>query len=102
MGWVKANGYVFNSDEVIAVGPPEPILEDRDGGGPAESELQTKVVLRAGFDFYLRGTAARRFREMFLEGLSGAIRDHDAVQVSETRVLTPQEHPVTRPSKTNG
>lgn len=99
MVWVKANDYVFDADEVIAIGPIEPTT-------PAEhsqSDVQSHVVLRAGFDFYLKGDAAQRFRAMFLERISGSLCDFDTVQVNETRVLpSSTEGPVIRPLKTNG
>jgi hypothetical protein len=97
--WVKASGYVFNADEVIAVGPLEAGLDDRDNPTGGAPELRAKVVLRAGFEFELRGASARRFREMFIDGLAGGIHDHDGdgVQVNETRVIMPEEDPVSGP-----
>jgi hypothetical protein len=95
--WVKANGYVFQSDEVIAVGPLEPVSSDCNSPPDETSEARTKVILRAGFEFELRGGAARRFREMFLEGLAGGVHDHDSVQVNDTRVLVSEKDPVGRP-----
>jgi hypothetical protein len=103
MGWIKANDYIFKQDEVIAVGPLESLPMEGPGGG--EPDIQAKVVLRAGYDFYLRGTVARRFREQFLARIAGHIHDHDAVQVSETRVLLPEEDApgrVAGPMQANG
>jgi hypothetical protein len=94
--WVKANGCVFDADQVVALCPlgPAPGDEGGDAGEPRE-----KVVLRAGFELELRGGPAQRFREMFLEHLGAGVQDHDlgAVQVNETRVMVAEVEPASRP-----
>jgi hypothetical protein len=96
MAWVKANDYIFDMGEVIAVGPLEP--------AEGEGTPQARVVLRAGFEFALKGEVAQRFRQMFLEGLSsgGSIRDCDSIQVSETRVFRSDEDAAGRTPKADG
>lgn len=102
MGWVKANDYIFNTDEVIVVGPLETMPPERVPPDNSPADTRAKVVLRAGFDFYLKGGPAERFREMFLAGLSGVIQDHDAIEVNETRVFRSDEDPVARPTQADG
>jgi hypothetical protein len=41
MGWVKANDYIFKADEVIAVGPLEPLPIEAPSGG-VEPDIQTR------------------------------------------------------------
>jgi hypothetical protein len=97
MVWVKACDYIFDADEVIAVGPIEPLITPE----TTPADVQSRVVLRAGFDFYLKGDAAQRFRTMFLDKISGTICDLDNVQVNETRVFRGGggEGPSIRPMK---
>jgi hypothetical protein len=98
MRWVKANGYIFRADEVIAICPIGPVPGEPAGADP--TEVRSKVILRAGVEIELRGGPAQRFREMFLESLGGNVQDHDAgpVQVNETRVFVSEVDAPARPA----
>lgn len=102
MSWVKANDYIFNTEEVIVVGPIEPMPAECVAPNNEVADTRAKVVLRAGFDFFLKGGPAQRFREMFLNEIGGSLRDHDAVQVSETHILRPDAGTFARPAKADG